>query len=290
MLLSSLGDEMSEVARRRLRYLTARAQLVQRRRRQEGDIRPAWRDPMIAASLWLEAAEIAGALNLLQLARDCIERGARQLLALHLPSGAALDVLMLGRRKSLRQKSSALIERWPYGAQSERPDVGTKDRGTEDRILYEPALVQPQQVAYMALASAQLHGERQGTLMERLSLVRSAPFGRQKMPLSDLLEILSIESHDARAPTGEVRLAAITSIARLLAELHRAIGLAKNNEYLWQRGLSPISVFDLDIAMLIVFLERRLGRKALQDGVISGLQEGERDYAIEFVETALSIA
>lgn len=288
MLLSVFGEGQTDVAQRQLRYVISRAQLVQRRKRIDAGIRPAWRNQMVAASLWLEAAEIAGALDQIELTRDYVMRAARHLLDLQLPAGAALDLLLLGRRRSLRSRSGVLIESWLYP-----PEASQADTGEEDRTLQEPARVQPQQVAYMALAAevAQSDVERRGRLMDQLALLRSAPFGRQQMPLDDLREILSA-GRNSRAPgkAGEERLAAIDSIARLMGELYRAIRLAESNEYLWQQGLSPIPVFDLDIAMLIAFLARTLNREEMMLGLTRGMDGDERRYASEFVATALKLA
>lgn len=251
---------LHEVLEQRMQYLIHRAEVVAERPSDRD--KPQWQARMALASLWMEAAEGAAALDRIDVARNCLARATESLLQLRLPLGAALQrVFKLRSDDAMVNAATAVVDDWH--------DVGTPTSAFElDHMRLQAkikgAFDTAQQWAYYVLAKAGTDAEGHTTEESVLDDwkrdlgVLSAPVGRLRLPLKDYITVAMVTQQAIRRE-GNVKTQEQKKskdiVEQSLFTLYRILKYASENTYLWRRLLSPVPIFDLDTALLVARLQ-----------------------------------
>ncbi len=288
------GAELRTRLRQRLQYLTSRAEDIAERA--PDSTAPKWQGSLAHATLWMEAAESAAAIDKIQDARKCLVRGAELLLELKLPLGAALQRTFRLGGEELSQSADLTMAYWHTAiSESESPD----DKGAE---LAQPpingAFDTAQQWGYFVLAKAGTDTRKlefEGKISndrERARGILAAPLGRLRLPLEDYFTVAEVTEKLVRyrgdVPSREQSMASDV-IGKSLVGLYRILRYASANTYLWQRLLSPVPMFDLDTAILTArLLETSSAPETswFDQHYADLLPADAADYARAFVATA----
>lgn len=184
---------------------------------------------------------------------------------------AALIDTRLATRLTLRASRAYLDADVPFGlflAAGALDDeallraVGEADLQNLRRTLStdqeEPTSAEPVQQAYLLLTIAarpvlrERSGRNPDTLLERLSAYGLQPIGPQSLPLGAYLEIAqALLSYTREAdPGAELPERSAADIASRLAAIGRrqadALRTSQRNRYLWENGVAPVSLVDLE--------------------------------------------
>lgn len=279
MLLDSLigpddREELRAVLERRLRYLLSRGETFAERTPDPAV--PSWQPALVRATLWMEAAESAVALDEFDAARAHLVRAIAELLRLKLPLGVALQRTFFAGSEELGRSADRVMLSWRARLHSQ-PEAGTDALPEEG--LSGAAWETAQQWVYFALAEAGTDSERpdvslgSDALAAQMASTGAVPLGRLRLPLGHYLAVAEV-SADALRLRGDVRprrqAQAAEAIAESLVGLYRSLQWARRNSYLWRRLLAPAPMFDLDTALLVArgqqtraTLERSLTERAL---------------------------
>ena len=284
------SEELEGALKRRVRYLSVRAQSLQFR--PIGSPTLEWQPLVIEATLWLEAAEATVALGAYSRARGFLFSGARALLQAGLPLGAALQKILLPAANDLTPLSDAILETWRRGLEAARRFEAVPD---QDRFpLIEVAQDTSQQRAYFDLAES-LSREKlridppYADFPPDAATTGSAAVGRLGLPLDDYL-MVATEGGDAvrgiRLVDEPSRERAVNNVlTSSIRKLYRILEESSKNRYLWTRMLAPIPLFDLDTAMLFALATNARATKGSIDirKALTGSTPGESEYAAQFM-------
>jgi hypothetical protein len=201
-----------------------------------------WRIHAMVASSYRSAAQYAALVDT-RLATRLTLRAARAYIDAGVTFGLFLAAGVLSDQAMLRSGG----------------DEDLRILSSQESADQEGPASHPVQQAYLLLTVAArptlrqfYDGESPGALLERLSAYALQPIGPQSVPLATYLDIarLLLEDTGASSLTAPATLPATGQIASQLAAVGRAQATAvranRRNHYLWQNGIAPVNVVDLE--------------------------------------------
>ncbi|CAG0949614.1 hypothetical protein ANRL3_00137 [Anaerolineae bacterium] len=292
-------DSLRTVLSRRTAYLAHRASLLAGQESPAGQ--SSWRHAMAIATLWLEAAESAAALNRIRESSEYLSNAAEVFLSLQMPFGAVLQKTLLPHDEKLAVLADEVLDIWREYFLREREASHTfANHGLSPFMYYGVKSVEQQ--AYFALGEALSlsHSEKSQINFDRASgnihgLSQTA-IGRLRLPLEcyqSTADFIKTTVEMRGDVTDSILEQPIRAIVEALYGLHRSVESARSNTYLWSRLLAPAPLFDFDIAILIgsILITSGVYRlsERLDSAVNEMLTENSKAYTKEFFAVVNSL-
>lgn len=164
--------------------------------------------------------------------------------------------------------------------------------GGDTRQMLMPALLHPQQQAYLLLAAGGSQAIPRDSEAPWLLAMEESPHARGVVPVGSLGTPIRRLWDVARQLF--LGVPDVSVIGRHLAEMSRAyaetIELAQVNDHLWRHAAAPVDVGDLDIAGIAALTARLVGADGLRDAVLGSVEGRLAAVALAPIEAGIALA